>query len=179
MGHRAACERFRAQRCRIDGARYPSQAWRAPLRNGLDALASALHEIYEREARRFIPDPWVARDEYGTVVASDTVALERFVASVATGAQTDEDRIRARELLELERDSLRMFTSCGWFFDDIGGIEARVDLRYAARAIALAGHAAAPAEAAPLLAALTHGRAAPVRSHGRPGVTACARTMPT
>ncbi len=134
--------------CRIDGARYPSQAWRAPLRHGLNALAATLHAIFEREAIRFIPDPWAARDEYGTVVASDAVALERFAASVATRAHTDEDRIRARELLELERDALRMFTSCGWFFDDIGGIEARVDLRYAARAIALAGPEAAAAESA-------------------------------
>jgi len=133
--------------CRFDGGRYPSQAWRAPLRNGLNALAAALHELYEKEAVRFIPDPWAARDDYGTVVASDATTLERFVGSVATGARSDEERVRARELLELERDALRMFTSCGWFFDDIGGIEARVDLRYAARAIALAGHAAAPAEA--------------------------------
>jgi hypothetical protein len=134
--------------CRIDASKYPSQAWRAPLRQGLDALATSLHEIYEREAIRLIPDPWDARDQYGTVVASDAVALERFTQSVATGAHNEDDLVRARELLELERDALRMFTSCGWFFDDIAGIEARVDLRYAARAIALGGPAAATAEAA-------------------------------
>jgi hypothetical protein len=134
--------------CRIDAKRYPSQAWRTPLRVGLEALAGALHDFYEREAIRLIPDPWAARDAYGTVVASDAVTLERFTRTVATGAQTGEDLIRARELLELERDALRMFTSCGWFFDDIGGIEPRQDLRYAARAISLAGPAAAPAEAA-------------------------------
>jgi hypothetical protein len=134
--------------CRIDARKYPSQAWRAPLRQGLDELAASLHEIYEREAIRLIPDPWAARDEYGTVVNSDAVNLERFTQSVATGAHNEEDLVRARELLELERDALRMFTSCGWFFDDIAGIEARVDLRYAARAVALAGPAAAPAEAA-------------------------------
>ena len=133
--------------CRIDGRRNPSQAWRTPLRDGLDALATELHSIYEQEAIRLIPDPWGARDEYGTVVASEPVALDRFVASVASEARTDEDRVRARELLELERDALRMFTSCGWFFDDIGGIEPRQNLRYAARAIALAGPDAADAEA--------------------------------
>lgn len=133
--------------CRIDSRRYPSQAWRAPLREGLDALAATLHEIYEREAIRYMPDPWDARDEYGTVVASDAVTLERFVQRVATLARTDEDFVRARELLELERDALRMFTSCGWFFDDLAGIEPHQDLRYAARAISLAGPAATPAEA--------------------------------
>ena len=134
--------------CRIDGNRYPSQAWRTPLREGLNALATTLHEVYEREAIRLMPDPWGARDAYGTVVASDAIELERFTSSVATLATTDEDRVRARELLELERDALRMFTSCGWFFDDIAGIEPRQDLRYAARAIALAGSSAAPAESA-------------------------------
>ncbi len=134
--------------CRIDGNRFPSQAWRTPLRVGLEELAVALHDIYEHEAIPLIPDPWEARDAYGTVVASDAVALERFTRSVATGAHSADDLVRARELLELERDALRMFTSCGWFFDDIGGIEPRQDLRYAARAISLAGPAAASAEAA-------------------------------
>ena len=133
--------------CRVDARKNPSQEWRTPLREGLEALASSLHAIYEREAIRLIPDPWDARDAYGTVVASDAVTLERFTQSVATGAHNEDDLVRARELLELERDALRMFTSCGWFFDDIAGIEARVDLRYAARAIALAGPAAAQAEA--------------------------------
>lgn len=134
--------------CRIDGQRYPSQAWRSPLREGLNALAGALHAIYDREAPRLMPDPWAARDAYGTVVASDSQALERFARSVAAGARTEDDLVRARELLEMERDALRMFTSCGWFFDDIGGIEPRQDLRYAARAVALAGPVAAGAEVA-------------------------------
>src|SRR5688572_8457096 len=134
--------------CRIDGNKYPSQAWRTPLREGLNALATTLHETYEREAIRLMPDPWGARDSYGTVVGSDAMELERYTSSVATLATTDEDRVRARELLELERDALRMFTSCGWFFDDIAGIEPRQDLRYAARAIALAGPSAAHAESA-------------------------------
>ena len=95
-----------------------------------------------------MPDPWGARDAYGTVVASDAVELERFTCERRHARDTDEDRVRARELLELERDALRMFTSCGWFFDDIAGIEPRQDLRYAARAIALAGPSASPAESA-------------------------------
>ena len=161
--------------CRLDGSRNPSQEWRAPLRDGLNALATSLHAIYETEAVRLIPDPWAARDAYGTVVASDTVALERFVHSVATGARSDEDLVRARELLELERDALRMFTSCGWFFDDIAGIEPRVDLRYAARAISLAGPAAAEAEThfmETMAAAISNDRSA---GNGRDIYLRCAR----
>ncbi|HEX6316544.1 MAG TPA: DUF3536 domain-containing protein, partial [Gemmatimonadaceae bacterium] len=134
--------------CRVDVQRNPSQEWRAPLRVGLEALATALHAVYEREAIRLIPDPWDARDEYGAVVSTDPMTIERFVHTVATGAHNEDDLVRARELLELERDALRMFTSCGWFFDDIAGIEPRQNLRYAARAVMLAGPAAAAAEAA-------------------------------
>lgn len=134
--------------CRLDPQRHPSQAWRTPLRDGLNVLATSLHEVFEREATTLIPDPWAARDGYGAVVASDAMALERYVRSVATGARSEDELIRARELLEMERDALRMFTSCGWFFDDLGGIEPRQDLRYAARAVWLAGPTASAAESA-------------------------------
>jgi hypothetical protein len=134
--------------CRIDHTRHPSQAWRAPLRRGLNEAAALLHEAYEREGAALFADPWGARDGYGAVVASAPVDVERYVRSVATGARTDEELIRARELLEMERDALRMFTSCGWFFDDIGGIEPRQNLRYAARAVSLAGEAGREAETA-------------------------------
>ncbi|MFN8582043.1 MAG: DUF3536 domain-containing protein [Gemmatimonadaceae bacterium] len=54
----------------------------------------------------------------------------------------------------MQRDALRMFTSCAWFFDDIGGLEPRQVLRYAARAIHLAGQQGAALEQA-LLATLS------------------------
>jgi hypothetical protein len=124
--------------CRIDGLRNPSQAWRAPLRRGLEELADSLHDVYEREAAGLVAAPWEVRDAYGAVVASDAEALEGFARERGRGLPPDQI-IRLRELLEMERDALRMFTSCAWFFDDIGGLEPRQVLRYAARAIALAG----------------------------------------
>jgi hypothetical protein len=98
-----------------------SQSWRAPLRQAIDELATGLHRIFETESGPLLTDPWRARDAYATV------GLPSYLP------------VRARELLEMERNVLRMFTSCGWFFDDIGGIESLVCLRYAARAIDLAG----------------------------------------
>lgn len=132
--------------CRIDPNKHPSQAWRAPLRRGINSAALALHRVFEREGAALFGNPWAARDGYGGVVASEPVDVERYVRAVATGARTDDDLVRARELLEMERDALRMFTSCAWFFDDLGGLEPRQDLRYAARAISLAGPAGAEAE---------------------------------
>src|SRR5207248_7351506 len=88
-----------------------------------------------------------ARDAYGTVVGGAAAGIVQFVAQrLRPGADRSGER-RAPELLELERNALRMFTSCGWFFDDIAGIETIQILRYAARAIELAGADAARLEA--------------------------------
>lgn len=122
-------ERWRAN-CGCRTAAGTSQAWRAPLRQALDQLAVGLHRIFAAESAPLLTDPWRARDAY------TTVGLPSHLP------------VRARELLEMERNALRMFTSCGWFFDDIGGLESLVCLRYAARAIDLAGPSAAELEVA-------------------------------
>jgi hypothetical protein len=142
-------ERWRSDcGCRMDGARYPSQAWRGPLRTGLNALADGLHQIFEREGTVLFHDPWAAREAYGAIVhAPEGERLDAFIGKHVK-ATTAGDIVRARELLEMERDALRMFTSCAWFFDDIGGLEPRQVLRYAARAIALAGSEGAMLERA-------------------------------
>jgi len=104
---------------RIDQTVPPHQEWRAPLRAAIDWLAAEIHGIYEREGRDLPGGPWGFRDAAG-----------------ATGpVNGDEDAAR---LVEMERDVLRSMSSCGWFFDDIAGIEARQVLRYAAHAITLA-----------------------------------------
>ncbi len=135
-------ERWRSNcGCRMDGGKPPSQQWRAPLRESLEALSAACHQIYEIEALRvFRDDPWLVRDLYGEVVGESGATLQAFVDAALVGGTTDvsEIRLRAHSLLELERALLRMFTSCAWFFDDVAGIETRQVLRYAARTIELA-----------------------------------------
>lgn len=134
-------ERWRSNcGCRLDALRFPSQAWRAPLRQAVDALAAGIHLIFERDGAGLLPDPWAARDAYGDIVSvMGDAPRERFLDAHARAGLGAADRTRALELLEMERDALRMFTSCGWFFDDIGGIEARQVLGYALRAITLSG----------------------------------------
>jgi hypothetical protein len=142
-------ERWRADcGCRLDGETNPSQAWRTPLRAGLERLAEGLHSMFEREGAAFFDDPWSARDAYGTAVGAGADEIARVAAAQSPHAHTAEALVRARELLEMERDTLRMFTSCAWFFDDIGGIEPRQVLRYAARALTIAGDAGLPLEEA-------------------------------
>jgi uncharacterized protein DUF3536/glycosyl hydrolase family 57 len=133
-------ERWRSDcGCRLNAERYPTQAWRTPLRGGLERLADGLHDRFAREGADLFEDVWGVRDAFGAVVGGPPDRLAGFARTHATRARTPDDLVRARELLEMERDALRMFTSCAWFFDDIGGLEPRQILRYAARAIGLAG----------------------------------------
>ena len=133
-------ERWRSNcGCRLDALRFPSQAWRAPLRQAVDDLAAGVHRTFERDGAALLPDVWAARDAYGDIVSATDALRERFLDAHARAGLGAADRTRALELLEMERDALRMFTSCGWFFDDIGGIEARQVLGYALRAITLSG----------------------------------------
>ncbi len=102
--------------CRMDPA--TSQAWRAPLRTGLNQLADSVHAVVEAEWPADAGDVWLVRDEVGP---------ELTEVGQLPGA--------ARRLLEAERHALKMFTSCGWFFDDLARVEPPILLRHAARAI--------------------------------------------
>jgi hypothetical protein len=130
-------ERWRAHcGCRINGEKYPSQEWRAPLRGGMDVLAAGIHSLFEREGRDHFDDPWAARDAYGAALGAAPNEITSLVSSLAPRSA---NLVRARELLEMERDAMRMYSSCAWFFDDIGGLEPRQAMLYAAHACELAG----------------------------------------
>ena len=133
-------ERWRsACGCSIGAGDPAGQSWRAPLRNGLDALRDSLAAVFEREGAELLRDPWEARDSWIDCVLDPSP--ERVAGWLADRAVRDLDGDpgrRARTLLEMQRNTMLMFTSCGWFFDDIGGIESRQILRYAGRALDLA-----------------------------------------
>lgn len=134
--------------CKIAPDGDTSQTWRRHLRDGVAAMADRLHSAFETEGGELFDDPWAARDAYGTVRPTDPAGVSGFLAAHLSGEPDPDRNRRALELLEMERNALRSFTSCGWFFDDIGGLEAVQVLRYAARAIELAGEAGAEAEEA-------------------------------
>jgi len=115
-------ERWRSDcGCRMELSDETQQEWRVALRDAVEWLASQFHRIFEAEGPPLLEDPWAARNRYGP------------------GAETDTRDPRALELLELERHALRLFTSCGWFFDDLARIEPLQILRYAARALDFTG----------------------------------------
>lgn len=113
------------------------QRWRQPLREALNWLRDQLAEIYETEARAYLRDPWLARDRYIEVIL-DRERCDAFLQEHQSHRLTAEDRVQVLRLLEMQRYSQLMFTSCGWFFEELSRPEGVQILRYAARAIQLA-----------------------------------------
>ena len=113
------------------------QRWRQPLREALNWLRDQLAEIYETEAKAYLWDPWLARDRYIEVIL-DRERCEAFLQEHQSHRLTAEDRVQVLRLLEMQRYGQLMFTSCGWFFEELSRPEGVQILRYAARAIELA-----------------------------------------
>jgi hypothetical protein len=131
-------ERWRSN-CGCNGGRPFSQLWRAPLRQALDELRDALVPLTEQEGNRFFKDVWAARDGYIEVVLNRAPErTARFFEAHANHALNEADRVRALELMEMQRHTQLMYTSCGWFFDDVAGIETVQIIAYAARVLQLA-----------------------------------------
>lgn len=128
-------ERWRAEcGCRVAPERAWRQTWRAPLREGLEGLARGLDEAWAKHADGVLADPEAARDGLGAVLDASPPARAAFVRDVA--ASGDERTLaKARNLLGMARDRAAMFTSCGWFFDDVARLEPTQVLRYAAHAL--------------------------------------------
>ncbi|OKH28440.1 DUF3536 domain-containing protein [Chroogloeocystis siderophila] len=119
------------------------QKWRRPLRQALDWLREQLIKVYEEAGRQFFRDPWGARDEYIQVIRDRSPAnINRFLCRHQTRKLSAAEQIDALRLLEMQRHTLLMYTSCGWFFEEISRPEGTQILRYAARALELAGDVA-------------------------------------
>jgi hypothetical protein len=108
----------------------------------LDWLRDTLAPVYEEKARPFLKDPWAARNDYINVVLDRSGdSVNQFLALHATRELTEEERVTTLKLLELQRHAMLMYTSCGWFFDELSGIETVQVMQYAGRAIQLAAEA--------------------------------------
>ncbi|MGB3405569.1 MAG: DUF3536 domain-containing protein [Microcoleaceae cyanobacterium] len=119
------------------------QKWRRPLRDSLNWLRDQLIPIYEDYGHQFFVDPWVARDDYIQVILDRyPTCLDEFFSRHQTHELTETERTDALRLLEMQRHTLLMYTSCGWFFEELSRPEGTQILRYASRAMELAGDVA-------------------------------------
>jgi alpha-amylase/alpha-mannosidase (GH57 family) len=130
-------ERWRSD-CGCKTGREPTghQLWREPLRSALDWLRDELIEPFETRGGDLLLDPWQARDDYIAIVLGEPP--DRFLSDHARPGLDDAGRQRALGLLEIQEHAMLMYTSCGWFFDDISGLEAVFVLRHAGRVCELA-----------------------------------------
>jgi uncharacterized protein DUF3536/glycosyl hydrolase family 57 len=115
------------------------QRWRGPLREALDWLRDQVDPLFEARAGALVKDPWAARDDYIHVVLDRSPAnVSAFFARHRTPPLSPATLIEGIKLFELQRHRLLMYTSCGWFFDEVSGIETVQVLKYAARVVQLA-----------------------------------------
>ena len=131
-------ERWRADcGCNSGGHAGWNQKWRAPLRKALDFIRDEMVKTYEQTGPQYFKDIWAARNDYIELILDRSLdAQHRFFLRYAT-ERAWTDRAGALALLEMQRNALLMYTSCGWFFDEISGIETTQIMQYAARAMEL------------------------------------------
>ena len=116
------------------------QRWRAPLREALDWLRDQIDPFFEARASAFLKDPWAARDAYIAVILDPSPErLDAFFGAHQRAPLDPAARAETRRLLEMQRHRLLMYTSCGWFFDEISALEPVQILRYAAIALQYLG----------------------------------------
>jgi alpha-amylase/alpha-mannosidase (GH57 family) len=122
-----------------------TQEWRKPLREAMDWLRDTLAPIYEEKGRKYLKDPWKAREDYIEVILDRSPDhVEKFLERNAVRELSGEEKTGVLKLLEMQRNAMLMYTSCGWFFDEISGIETTQVIRYSARALQLAEELSGP-----------------------------------
>lgn len=124
--------------CCADQSLSGKQQWREPLRNALDRLRDNLCNDFEKRLSKYNQDPWQVRNEYIQVINDRSEEnVENFIRKTAGNELAYEDKVTFLKLMEMQRMAMLMYTSCGWFFDNISGIEAVQIMNYATRAMQL------------------------------------------
>lgn len=116
-----------------------NQKWRKPLREALDYLRDELVVVFEKEGKSYFKASWDARNKYIDVILDRSeLSIKKFQKENFVPDLSEEKKVKAMELLEMQRQAMLMYTSCGWFFSEISGIEGTQIMKYAARAMQLA-----------------------------------------
>ena len=124
--------------CATGGQPGWNQRWRTPLREAFDFLNERLAQLFEAEGQKYLSDPWAARNAYIQVILDRSPrSLAEFFSQQGKTGLHESDWIPALKLLEMQRHTLLMYTSCGWFFADLSGLETQQVIKYASRALQL------------------------------------------
>ena len=116
-----------------------NQKWRRPLRDALDYLRDETVSIFKKYGKKYYLNPELTRNNYINVILDRSESsVKSFIDEYFMPDLTDEDKVRGLELMEIQRQAMLMYTSCGWFFSEISGIETVQIMKYAARVMQLA-----------------------------------------
>ncbi len=153
-------ERWRADcGCRINHAPGWNQKWRATLRLAFDTVKKTADHVFETQTESFLKDPWQARNDYIEVILDPSEAVRKnFLSRQCKKTINTEDQNKLWRLLEAQRFTLFMYTSCAWFFDDIAGVEPVQMMKYALRAMELLQPYSPPGMEAAFLKVLSHAK---------------------
>ncbi|MGE0547215.1 MAG: DUF3536 domain-containing protein [Kofleriaceae bacterium] len=111
-----------------------NQNWRRPLREAFDWLRGQVSAVLENVGGVLFRDPWAARDGYiDVVIGRGQAERDRFLEAHASHPLDAGERVRALLLMEMARHAMLMYASCGWFFDELSGIETVQCMQYALR----------------------------------------------
>ena len=125
--------------CSTGGHPGCNKKWRKPLRQALDYLRDEMTTLYHKQGKKFFKNPQATRDNYISVIMDRSdISVKNFQDEYFLDDLTDEQKVKAMELLEIQRQAMLMYTSCGWFFSEISGIETVQIMKYAARVMQLA-----------------------------------------
>ncbi|MGL5254698.1 MAG: DUF3536 domain-containing protein [Brevinema sp.] len=121
--------------CHTGGLDSWNQKWRAPLRDAFDFLRDAISEAAEKALSPLLTDVWGARNAYFQPYTLKTEeSIREFLSTWQKKQLSSNERRQVILMMEGLRFAMLMYTSCGWFFSDISGIETIQDLLYAQRA---------------------------------------------
>jgi alpha-amylase/alpha-mannosidase (GH57 family) len=144
--------------CHTGGEGDWNQAWRAPLRAALDVLRDAAAFQFESMGGDLFSDSWATRDAYIELILNHGRSRAEFLDRYASHELSPVDQARALTLLEIQRNALLMYTSCGWFFSELSGIETLQIMKYAARVMELADELGLPSPRAEFLEIMAEAR---------------------
>lgn len=119
--------------CHTGGREGWNQAWRQPLRKAFDLLRDTVIGYFEEERGKLFIDPWAARNDYIELILNPRTSRSDFLEKQAGRPLSEMEQVRALTQLEVQRNAMLMYTSCGWFFNEISGIETVQVMKYAAR----------------------------------------------
>lgn len=126
--------------CHTGGEQGWNQKWRTPLRQAFNILGDTVDTLFKEKVDQLFLKKVKGDDllqDYAAVLSKHE-SIEKFISrwEARTGVTIEDHRMLA-ELLEGQKYKHYIFTSCGWFFSDLSGIEPRQNINYAVRTIEL------------------------------------------